>query len=73
MDRGVRLFAAAQAFEPIRHVRQLFVSHSRGRKSLVPGQKNVPTFPLLIDIVVVLVIAPLPPRFASADFLLRPC
>src|SRR6266850_6945175 len=41
LHRGIRLFAAPQAIQPIDHVGGIFIAHPRRRKRCIASQQNV--------------------------------
>src|ERR1700726_3685411 len=56
MNRRVWLLPTPHAVQPVRHVRQIFVTHSHGWKRFVSRQENVLHNPLAVNVVILLVI-----------------
>src|SRR6266702_5800941 len=67
---GVRLFAAAQAIQPVDHVRGILIPYPRWRKALVARQQDVLDGTLAVNSGIIFVISllfhPLPARTAFA-------
>jgi len=57
LHRSIGLLAAAQALQPVGHVREVFVANSGRRQIGVARQLDVPALSLLVDVFVLLVIA----------------